>query len=724
LKLTERIVDYLSKRARRPLNLKEIAQGLGVADNEVDALKEALEQLAAQGRVYRAKNQRYAIPSQINLVVGRVDMTRRGAGFIVPENKDRSDVFVPPHKLGGATHGDLVVARIEGRRGRENPEGRVLEVLERARTEVVGSFQRSRRFGFVVPDNPRLKFDVFVGPDDFAGAQEGEKVVVAIEDWGDGTKNPEGRIVEVLGPPDAPGVDILSIIKTHGLEIDFPADVETRAAELRLDVERETRRRVDLRDRTSFTIDPADAKDFDDALSIRRLDDERFEVGVHIADVSHFVAPGDPIDEEAYERGTSIYLVDRAIPMLPEALSSDLCSLVPDEDRLTYSVILTVDAAAKVHAYDIRETVIRSRFRLTYGEAQAIILGEPDEEAHRDILWEIQTLRRMAKILSQNRLERGSLDFDLPEAIVELDEEGFPIDIQESVRLDSMRLIEEFMLLANETVAQHAHRLKVPFLYRVHEPPAPEAVERIRTFLAALGYDLPGNAARLDPRSFAEVIERARGKPEEELVNTVVLRSMKQARYRAENIGHFGLASEHYTHFTSPIRRYPDLVVHRLLKRIEAGERWKDPKKRETLQSRLESIAEHCSIRERLAVEAERDSIDLKKVEFMERHIGDEFTGKISGVTAFGFFVRLDKYFVEGLVHMHELDDDYYEFHEDKYALVGRNAGKRYRLADPVRVRVAGVDKDRRQIDFQLVREEPEKKRKEKGQKRARERSR
>lgn len=280
------------------------------------------------------------------------------------------------------------------------------------------------------------------------------------------------------------------------------------------------------------------------------------------------------------------------------------------------------------------------------------------------------------------------------------------------------------MLLANETVAQHAHRLKVPFLYRVHEPPAPEAVERIRTFLAALGYDLPGNAARLDPRSFAEVIERARGKPEEELVNTVVLRSMKQARYRAENIGHFGLASEHYTHFTSPIRRYPDLVVHRLLKRIEAGERWKDPKKRETLQSRLESIAEHCSIRERVAVEAERDSIDLKKVEFMERHIGDEFTGKISGVTAFGFFVRLDKYFVEGLVHMHELDDDYYEFHEDKYALVGRNAGKRYRLADPVRVRVAGVDKDRRQIDFQLVREEPEKKRKEKGQKRARERSR
>jgi ribonuclease R len=310
----------------------------------------------------------------------------------------------------------------------------------------------------------------------------------------------------------------------------------------------------------------------------------------------------------------------------------------------------------------------------------------------------------MAKLLRRRRFERGSLDFDLPEAIVELDEEGFPIDIQESVRLDSMRLIEEFMLLANETVTRHADRLDVPFIYRIHDRPAPEALGRIRTFLGAMGYTLPPVDGEIDPRQFARIIEQARGRPEEELVNTVILRSMKRARYSAENVGHFGLAAEHYTHFTSPIRRYPDLVVHRLLKRIQAGERWKDEAARERLEARLQTTADHSSARERLAAEAERDSIDLKKVEFMERHLGDEFDGKISGVTSFGLFVRLDEYFVEGLVHMHELEDDYYEFHEDKYALIGRNTGRRYRLADPMRVRVASVNKASRQIDFELVR--------------------
>ncbi len=699
--LEDRIVEYLEKRAQRPLQRREIAQGLKIEDGE--ELKRALDRLTDAGRVYPAKNCRYALPEQINLAVGRLEVTRRGAGFVVTEGKDQPDVFIPPQRLGGAVHGDRVVARVEGRRG-DNPEGRILKVLDRAHSDLVGTLRRGRRFGFVEPDNPRLPFKVYVTADDYGGAEEADKVVVAIDEWGDGEKSPEGHVVEVLGPADAPGVDILSIIKTHGLEEEFPDAVVQHAEKLGLDLGAELGRRLDMRDRVTFTIDPVNAKDFDDALSVRRLEGDRLEVGVHIADVSHYVTEGDPVDGEAYERGTSVYLVDRVIPMLPERLSNELCSLVPEQDRLTFSVILTLDKDANVLDHEIRETVIHSRFRLSYAEAQAIIQSAPEKEEHRAILGEVQALRGLAKALQQRRAKRGSLDFDLPEAIVELDEDGFPIDIQESVRLDSMRLIEEFMLLANETVTRHADRLQVPFVYRVHARPAPEALDRIRAFVGALGYHLPASQGEFDPKRFAEILEQARGKREEELINTVILRSMKQARYSAENLGHFGLAADHYTHFTSPIRRYPDLVVHRLLKRILAGERWKKEGQKERQRARLEAIADHCSVRERLAVAAERDSIDLKKVQFMERHIGEEFDGRVSGVTAFGVFVRLDKWFVEGLVHMHELDDDYYEFREDQYALVGRNAGKRYRLADPIRVRVAGVDRERRQIDFELAR--------------------
>ncbi|MDX1622553.1 MAG: ribonuclease R [Gemmatimonadota bacterium] len=703
-KLDDRIVAYLEDEARRPLKRKEIARGLGLPNERYEELKGSLGRLVDDGRIYKIKGQRYAVPEQINLVVGWLDMTRKGAGFVVREKKtEKPDVFVPPDKVGSATHRDRVVARIERHRGKDNPEGRVIRVLERAREEVVGALQRGKRFGFVVPDNPRLGFDVYVAEEDLAQAEEGEKVVVAIDDWGDGTKNPEGRVVEVLGPPDAPGVDILSIVKTHGLDEEFPEEVIRAAGAIEPDFDRELERREDWRDRSTFTIDPTDAKDFDDALSIERKGDDLFEVGVHIADVSHYVEPHDVIDEEAYERATSTYLVDRVIPMLPERLSNELCSLRPNEDRLAYSIVLTLDGEGAVRKHRFAETVIRSRHRLTYHEAQSLIRSDPARTEHEELLWELQTLRRLAKVLRGRRVKRGSLDFDLPEAIVELDAEGFPIDIQESVRLDSMRLIEEFMLLANETVARHATRLQVPFVYRVHDRPAPEKLDQIRDFLAALGYRLPKSDGGLDPKAFGAVIEQARGKPEEELINTVILRSMKQARYQVENIGHFGLAADHYTHFTSPIRRYPDLLVHRLLKRIESGERWKDDERRGGEESRLERATEHASVQERAAVEAERDSVDLKKVQFMERHVGDEFDGVVSGVTSFGLFVRLDQYFVEGLVHMHELDDDYYEYHEEKYALLGRNTGRRFRLADPVRVRVAGVNKDLRQIDFELV---------------------
>ncbi|CAN5827231.1 ribonuclease R [soil metagenome] len=699
----ELVLDCLS-RSQRPLKLKEIARELEIGEDGYGELKATLAGLTEEGRVYRIKSQRYALPEQINLVVGTLDSTRRGAGFVVPEKKKagESDVFVPPHKLGGAVHGDRVVARVEGRRGRDNPEGRIIQVLERAHTQIVGTLQRGKRFGFVVPDNTRLGFDIYVAEDALKQAEEGQKVVVSIEEWGDGSKSPAGRVVEVLGDPDAPGVDILSIIRTHELDPDFPEEVEASAREITADFDAEAKRRLDLRDKLVFTIDPHDAKDFDDALSIEGREDGSYEIGIHIADVSHYVREGSPIDEEAFDRGTSVYLVDRVIPMLPEHLSNGLCSLRPEEDRLTYSVIVIVDAEAKVRESSFRETVIRSRFRLTYQEAQDLIDDKMPRAELRAVVEPLKTLRRLAKVLREKRSSRGSLDFDLPEAIVELDAEGFPIDIQESVRLDSMRLIEEFMLLANETVAHHASKLKLPFIYLVHDRPAPEKIDQIRDFVAALGYQMPrSKQGKVDPRVFAEIIEQARGKREEELVNTVILRSMKQARYQVDNIGHFGLAATDYTHFTSPIRRYPDLEIHRLLKQIQAGERWKD--EREKQLARLERIASHSSVEERNAVDAERASIDLKKVEFMERHIGDEFEGTISGVTSFGMFVRLNQYFVEGLIHLHDLSDDYYEFHEGKYALIGRNTGRRFRLADAVQVRVESVNKEKRQIDFALL---------------------
>ena len=699
--LASRIFEVLGQ-AKRPLKLKEIANGLGVKDDGYPELKETLARMTDEGATYKIKHHRYALPQQINLVVGRLDATRGGAGFVIPDKRDGMlDVFVPQQRLGGAVHRDRVVARIERKKSRGNPEGTIIRVLDRARSQVVGALQRGKHFGFVKPDSPLFHFDVYVAQEDLAQAQEGQKVVVEIDDWGDGTKNPEGHITKVLGDPDDPGVDILSIVLSHGLMTDFPPEVEEAAKRLRVDFAAEAKRRLDLRDRLTFTIDPTDAKDFDDALSLVPIEGGRFEIGIHIADVSHFVKCDQEIDDEAYERGTSTYLVDRVIPMLPERLSNELCSLVPGEDRLTYSVIVKMDGDAHVHGFDIAETVIRSRHRLTYAEAQAIIQGETPMPEHKELRFPIQTLRGLAKRLSARRFGRGSLDFDLPESRVELDEEGFPIDIKESVRLDSMRLIEEFMLLANEIVARHATKRKIPFLYRIHEQPSQEKLERLREFVGAMGYPLP--KGDIQPDNLKRILAEVRGKPEEELVNTVVLRSMMQARYSTGNIGHFGLAAEHYTHFTSPIRRYPDLVVHRLLKRLESGERWKDPVEREKTSSQLERTAEHASIQERIAERAERDSIELKKVEFMERHIGKRFKGRISGVRSFGFFVRLDEYFVEGLVHAHDLEDDYYEFHENSFALIGRNTGRRFRLADPVVVEVTGVNKEERQIDFTLV---------------------
>ncbi|HSJ12876.1 MAG TPA: ribonuclease R [Longimicrobiales bacterium] len=690
------IVDFLRRSAGRPLKPGELASGLGVAARDYPAFEAQLELLEEQGVLYRVQRQRYAVPERINLAVGRISTTRRGAGFLIPDDQ-ATDIFIPPDALGTANDGDRAVVRVERRPRGERAQGRVIKILKRRRETIVGTFHSRRgpagAYGFVVPEDRKFRWDVIIPAGQTGAADEGEVVVVRITDWGGPSRGPAGEVERVLGRLGDPGVDVLAIIHGHELPTDFAPEVEAEAERLRARgiTGADHADRDDLRALLVFTIDPADARDHDDALSIRQLETDRWEVGVHIADVSHYVREGGLLDREAFARGTSTYLVDRVIPMLPHALSSDLCSLRPDEDRLALSLLLELNAAGDVQAHRLARSVIRSRHKLSYEDAQAILDGGagPDEATTTAL----NRLLTISRTLRQRRQARGSLDFDLPEARVVLDTEGAPTDIQRRERLEAHRLIEDFMLLANETIAQAATQRRMPFVYRIHEKPDEAKLEQLRDFTASLGYRL----GKATPRDLQRLIEQSQQRPDGALISTVVLRSMKQARYHAANLGHFGLAARHYTHFTSPIRRYPDLVVHRLTGRV-----FIDREPPGIGNDALTEIAEQSSERERAAVAAERDSIDLKKVEFMERHIGDAFDGSIAGVTSFGLFVLLDDFFVEGLVHVSSLGDDYYLFLEDQYALVGENSGRRFRIGDRVRVRVASVNLEERQIDFLL----------------------
>ncbi|CAN5779060.1 ribonuclease R [soil metagenome] len=701
-----RIIEFLRDEAGRPLKAGELAKALNVPEGASAAFREQLQRLEDEGVLYRVQRQRYAAPARINLITGRLQTTRGGAGFLIPEDGSR-DVFVPMQALNTALDGDRVVVRLERNQRGDRPEGKVIKVLERSRSTVVGVFHGVRpgsgkraSHGFVVPRDSRLPWDVFVAPGGGGAAAEGDIVVVRITDWGSEHRGPTGDIEEVLGRIGEPGVDVLAIMRGRELPTDFPKAVDEAADALRrrgLTAD-DLRDREDLRDRLIFTIDPADARDHDDALSIERTAGGA-TVGVHIADVSHYVQEGSVIDTEAAARGTSVYLVDRVVPMLPHALSTDLCSLVPDEDRLTLSVFVDLDAAGAVLGSRLVRGVICSRHKLSYEAAQAVLDGERSIDGDTDRA--LTDLRDVARTLRGLREARGSLDFDLPEARVVLDDLGEPTDIQKVVRLEAHRMIEDFMLLANETIAQRAAAAKVPFMYRIHEQPDAARMEQVRDFAATFGHRLGSRGSTPGPKDLQRVIAAAAGRSEENLISMVVLRSMKQARYSEQNLGHFGLAARTYTHFTSPIRRYPDLIVHR----ISAGI-WVDGRTPWLDEASLAEHARLASDRERLAVAAERDSKDLKKVEFMERHLNSEFHGTISGVTAFGFFVMLDDFFVDGLVHVSSLEDDYYLFVEEQYALIGERTARRFRVGDRVEVRVAAVDLEERRIDFRLIADE------------------
>jgi len=689
--------------AGRPLKAKDLARDVGVERKDYRAFRDFLRDLLSRGEIYRVKGGRYAPPERINLVVGHLTFIRSGAAFLLPEKPGVDDVYVPADELGTACHGDKVVVRIErGRRGR--PEGRVVRVLERAATGFVGTVRRGPQVIRVRPDDPKFPREIVVPLAQGKEAKEGQKVMVEVTDWGSSGSSPVGRIAEVLGTPGDPGLDVLIIVKHHNLPTSFPDAVTAEADALPDEVPREEiARREDLRDRKIVTIDPATAKDFDDALSLDPLGKDELELGVHIADVSHYVRFGNALDEEAWQRGTSVYLVDRVLPMLPEKLSNHLCSLNPDVDRLAMSVLMRITPHGKVLDYRIVDSVIRSTRRFAYEEVQAHFDGDPAvKKESKDLAALLDRLRRLASALHGKRVRRGALDFDLPQSRVVLDEEGLPVDIRKVVRLESHRLVEEFMLLANETVARHLKRAKFPTLFRVHEDPAEKKLEELQVVLGRFGYSLyVDDSGRVPPRQLQRVLAQASGKPEETILNTLVLRSLARARYDEHPLGHYGLALKDYTHFTSPIRRYPDLVVHRTL-RILSKEQKRPLSDMVRYREWMADTAVHSSERERIAEGAERDSVELKKIQFMERHVGEVFGGVVTGVNSFGFFVELEDFYVSGLVHINNLSDDYYEFEEEEYSLVGSSTGRRFTLGDRVTVQVLSVNKELRQIDFLL----------------------
>ncbi|MFO7893546.1 MAG: ribonuclease R [Longimicrobiales bacterium] len=691
----EAVIRHLQSEAQRPLKAKELAKAVDVSQEDYAEFKDFLGRLVDDGVLYRVKSQRYALPEKINLAVGPLQTIRSGAGFV--QTAKGPDVFIPSNGLDSAMDGDRVVARVERRRRGDRPEGTIIKVLERARETVVGVYHPSRNFGFVVPEDQKLTSDIFVPPGQAQNAEEGDVVVVRITSWGDKKRGPAGEVENVLGKLTDPGVDVLAVAHGHELSLEFPAEVDRAAEALQEGGVRagHLAGRVDLRGQLIFTIDPPEARDHDDALSIQEGEDGLWEVGVHIADVSHYVEEGGVIDQEAFKRGTSVYLVDRVIPMLPEALSADLCSLRPHEDRMAVSLLLRMDDEANVRSHELVRSVIRSAHKLAYGDAQDILSDEGSVSAEVDEA--VRNLAALGRKLRQKRADRGSIDFDLPESRVVLNTEGEPTDIQKVLRLEAHRLIEDFMILANETVDRAARSRKLPFLHRVHGAPDGDRLERLKAFLAGLGVRIPDEPT---PKDLQQALARFDGRPEENLVSTVVLRSMKRAHYSEKPLGHFGLATDHYTHFTSPIRRYSDLEVHRMLTRAFVdGQQLPE----ELRTERLPVVARRTSERERVAVDAERDSVDMKKTEFMEQHVGDVFDGTVSGVTSFGLFILLDRYFVEGLVHMSSLEDDYYVFLEDQFALVGEHTKKRYQLGDRVTIQVAAVNLEERKIDFVLA---------------------
>ncbi|OOM16346.1 ribonuclease R [Clostridium saccharobutylicum] len=709
--IKQTLASFMRETAYTPMDIEELVAIFDIKKNEYNAFKKTLKMMEHEGIIRRTKTNRYMIAEgeehqEEGLVIGTLQSHAKGFGFLIPEEEGQKDVFIPSNCINGAFNGDKISVKVTREDTKtKKREGRVVEILERNTSKIVGIYEDSKNFGFVVSEDTRMKQDIFISKKDRNNAKDGDVVIVKITKWPDEKRKPEGVVTEILGRKGDRGIDILMIIKKLGLPEEFPTKVLNFAENISEEIdEQEYLSRRDLRDLRMVTIDGEDAKDLDDAVSIEKLPNGNFRLGVHIADVTHYVRESNPLDKEALKRATSVYLIDRVVPMLPRKLSNGICSLNPKVDRLTLTCFMEINNKGMVVDHEIVESIIKTNERMTYTDVTKILRDHDEELIKRyDYLYDdFKLMEELCNILREKRTRRGAIDFEIAEAKIILNELGKPIEIKPYEREIANRMIEEFMLAANETVAEHMFKTKIPFVYRIHENPDEEKLTKFKEFVYNLGYNISWTE-EIHPKSFQEILEKVKGKNEETVVSTLLLRSMMQAKYAPACIGHFGLAAQYYCHFTSPIRRYPDLQIHRIIKEYLHAQI--DEKRYNRLKNIVGYAAKQSSEMERKAQDAEREVDDLKKAEYMQDRIGEEFEGIISSVTSFGIFVELPST-IEGLVHVNDLNDDYYVFNEAHLSLTGERTKKVYKLGDKVKVECVDVDIANREIFFRIT-EEP-----------------
>jgi len=696
------LMEFFTDKEYRPMRFRDIVALLQVPKDSKNELKEILDSLVSQGSIVVDDKGRYLVPGD-NIKTGIFSGTQRGFGFVTLEGEPE-DIFIPESSTNGAMHGDKVAVMLTNEKSGKRREGIIVRIVERGMTEIVGTFEKNKNFGFVVPDNHKFH-DIYIPKEHTKGAVTGHKVVVKITDYGDENHSPEGEVVEIIGHINDPGVDIMSVIKAYGLPVEFPKDVLRIVDFIPDEISpEEIKNRRDIRDLPTVTIDGEDAKDLDDAISLTKEGDI-YHLGVHIADVSHYVKEGSLLDKEALKRGTSVYLVDRVIPMLPHKLSNGICSLNPGEDRLALSCFMDIDSKGNVINHEIVETVIRSDRRMTYTDVNKIVEEQDEEliEKYKDFVPMFMLMLELSEILKKRRHKRGAINFDFPESKIIVDKNGKPIEIKPYERNKATKIIEEFMLIANETIAEDFFWQEIPFIYRTHENPDEEKIKALAIFINNFGYSLKLGNDDIHPKEIQKLLIKVEDTPEEALISRLTLRSMKQAKYTVANTGHFGLSTKYYCHFTSPIRRYPDLQIHRIIKENLRGKLTES--RRSHYEKILNEVANHSSKTERRADEAEREVEKMKKVEYMTEHIGEVFEGVISGITSWGIYVELPNT-IEGMVRVSDMDDDFYIYDEERYQMIGEHTKKTYKLGQKVKVEVISADKLLRTIDFAFVEDE------------------
>jgi ribonuclease R len=705
MNIKEKLLAFMKEEAYKPLTINELMQAFEVEGSMKKEMLKVLNELEDEGNIIFTRSQRYGIPEKMSLVTGVLDGNQKGFAFLRPDNKEISDIFISPVDMNGAMHGDRVIVRpMKSTEEVKSPEGKVIRVIQRANDYVIGTFQKSKHFGFVVPDDKRIAFDIFIPQEEFYGAKTNDKVNVKITEWPDKRKNPEGKIVDIIGDIDDTKTHIEAVLLNKKVRQFFHEDVIKEA--IRVSAEgihdQEYNRRTDLRNMPIITIDGEDAKDLDDAVYVEKISDNEYKLGVHIADVTHYVKEDRMLDKEALKRATSIYLVDRVIPMLPKELSNGVCSLNPNEDKLTLSCEMIINGKGSVVDYKIFESIIRNHHRMTYTDVSEILENNDEEliEKYKDIVPMIRTMEELSLLLRKKREVRGAIDFDFPETKIIYDETGKAIDVTKYERRVSNKIIEEFMLVCNETVAEHYYWLNMPFVYRIHEDPDEAKIYEFNTLIHNLGYSLKGINNEVHPKELQQLLIKIKGTKEESLINNMMLRSLRKAIYSSSSTEHFGLAAQYYCHFTSPIRRYPDLQIHRIIKGQLNGKLSEADYHR--LAERVAFVAEQSSTMERIADEIERDCDKIKIAEYMSDKIGNEYDGVVSGVTSFGIFIELENS-VEGLVHISNMVDDYYIFNNEKRELYGQTSKKVFKIGDKVKIRVESVSIARAMIDFVLI---------------------